>query len=106
MLLKSLNSVGQLLKSIDFYYSKLVKNQTDVSIEEWPRYDASKDAFDPLYKECFDPDIPSSKIKATDTDYETVLKDFLKFMEEADAGFNLFDAKDPNDVPLLKLLKN
>ncbi|EPR74062.1 hypothetical protein ADIWIN_0871 [Winogradskyella psychrotolerans RS-3] len=69
----------------------------DVPPSKHPKYWASKDAFEPLYKKYFDPKF-NPKIKATDpnapnidTLNENDLKEFLNFMDEANIGAHLFE---------------
>ena len=86
-------------KFVDFFYSQFFDNVTEVTtsdpfatMENTTRYYESKTAFDNAFKKYFDPKNPNAKIKKTDTENEDVLKEFLNFMDEADAGFTLFDA--------------
>ncbi|WP_296317868.1 hypothetical protein [Winogradskyella sp. UBA3174] len=85
-------------KFVDLFYSQLFDNVSDVmgdpvqALQNKDRFYASQEAYQPLFKEYFDPKNPNVKIKNTDTEPEDVLKEFLNFMDEADAGFTLFDA--------------
>jgi hypothetical protein len=100
-------------KFANFFYSQLFDNVSDAialdpinafTIRE--RYYNSYDSFQPLFDEYFDPKNNNAKIKITDTDKENVLKEFLNFMDEADAGFTLFET-DINASTFKKLkLKN
>lgn len=85
-------------KFVDFFYSQLFDNVSSAiatdpinALAISDRFYNSLNAFTPVYNDYFNPNL-NPKIKRTDTENEEVLKEFLNFMDEANAGFTLFDA--------------
>ncbi len=91
-------------KLLDLLYYQTFKNMIDAP--DMMRALASRDKFLPLYEKYFDDQNPNALIKTTDTNNENVMKQFLKFLNEADAGVNIFES-DPTFTNFTKLkLKN
>ena len=85
-------------KFVDFFYSQLFDNVSSAiatdpinALAISDRFYNSLNAFTPVYNDYFNPNL-NPKIKRTDTENEEVLKEFLNFMDEANAGFTIFDA--------------
>jgi hypothetical protein len=79
-------------KFLNLFYSKTFpENGVGITTNDWPKVIASDKALEePLYK-YYDPKNKNRLIKETDTDTENVLKQFLNFLKEADAGVALFE---------------
>lgn len=77
-------------KFLNLFYYKIVDIPS--TPEEAGRWTLSKENLRPLFKEYYDPNNNDRKIKASDTDNDNVLKEFLSFLNEADAGISLFEA--------------
>jgi len=81
------------VKFLDFFFYLVIKNQEDqLTPAENVKLFNSLFKSKPLMYKYFDIDNPSRKINAFDNDNNRVLRQFLNFMDEADAGFTLFDA--------------
>ncbi|PJX28593.1 hypothetical protein CAP47_00005 [Psychroflexus sp. S27] len=106
-------TISDSTKFLDFLFYKIFNPNTgilDVPPSDHQKYWSSKDLFTPLYKKYFNPDF-NPKIKGTNpNDSEIIeknendLKEFLNFMDEANAGFNLFETDNTfNTFTKLKL---
>lgn len=92
-------------KFIDLFYSQIYVNTKEVPPSttlpgsNMIKHINAKKTYKNLFNKYFDS--ATGSIKETDTQNENVLSEFLKFMEEADAGVKLFDASpiNPGDPP-------
>ena len=79
-------------KFLDLFYSKTFpENGVGITANDWPRVIASDKALKEPLKKYYSPENKNRLIKETDTDTENVLKQFLNFLKEADAGVALFE---------------
>jgi hypothetical protein len=93
-----------------FFYLTFDNSQQNIPLTEFQRFLSSKAKLKRLYNKYFDPRL-NPKIKGTnpndpniDNKNENDLREFLNFMIEADAGFNLFETDNTfNSFNKLKL---
>jgi hypothetical protein len=79
-------------KFLDLFYSKTFPpSGVGITTNDWPKVIASEKALEEPLKKYYDPKNKNRLIKETDTDTENVLKQFLNFLKEADAGVALFE---------------
>ena len=81
-------------------YPQGIDNNTNMS-----RYYSSYNKLKPLKNKFYNPKNPSRKIKETDTDTENVLKQFIKFLDQADAGVKVFET-DENYTNFSEIKRN
>ncbi|MEH6537449.1 MAG: hypothetical protein V7719_13710 [Psychroserpens sp.] len=83
-------TINDPVKFLDFFFFATFNSVTDVGdFAEYQRYNNSKDVFTPLFDEYFNPK-ETPKITPT-TPNEDAVREFLNFMNAADAGFTLFE---------------
>ncbi|MEM9680479.1 MAG: hypothetical protein AAF901_09155, partial [Bacteroidota bacterium] len=83
-------TINDTSKFLDLFYYKVVDFPS--TPEEYGKYGTSRNELKPLLDEYYDLENPNRKIKATETNNETTLRHFLKFLEEGGAGVSLYEA--------------
>jgi hypothetical protein len=79
-------------KFLDLFY--MYNNPLPSTPNQVAKWTQSKENLKPLEFEYYSLENDDRKIKETDDDNETVLKEFLTFLQEGDAGITLFEANE------------
>src|SRR5699024_9964526 len=86
-------------KLFDFFYGRYINEHfSEFNQNKLSKYQNSLKNYDKVKWKYFNPDNPNRKIKRTDTNNQNVLNQFLHFLNEADAGVQLFKADESFDT--------
>lgn len=88
-------TINNATKLLDLFYMYNVRLPS--TPEEVSKYSTSRERLKPLEWEYYDSKNSQRRIKETDTDNDNVLKQFLTFLKNGDAGISLFEANEAYD---------